>query len=178
MAVECFNKFHLVPGMRPLVSWPRSQAGFVLPLALTASVVLLLGSASIHTLSLQQRLRVQASSDRDQGADQLRSAAQAFAAVARGPEACLLLRAKIDWERLGQSCADADPFRLNRGLVGTTHWSLLDWMPSTNWGRLSLQLADGRTGIFRLALDPVVPAVIGVSDVQLAARSPQVEMGR
>ena len=52
--------------------------------------MLLLGSASIHTLSLQKRLRIHSSSDESKVADQLRSAAQAFvvAAVGLKPVCC------------------------------------------------------------------------------------------
>ena len=158
-----------------LVVRPQPQAGFVLPLALSASAVLLLGSASIHTLSLQKRLRVHASSQREQVADQLRSAAQAFAVATRGPEACLLQWSSLEWASAAQDCSGSDSSRLSRGLVGEMPWSLLDWQPFTESGQLRLQLADGRTGSFRLALDPLVPAVLGISEVQLQARGPQLE---
>ena len=147
----------------------------MLPLALTASAVLLLGSASLHTLSLQKRLRIHASSQREQGADQLRSAAQAFAAAARGPEACLLQRPSLDWPGVAHGCTGSDPSPLSGGVVGEMPWSLLDWQPFTESGQLKVQLADGRTGSFRLSLDPLAPAVLGISEVQLQARAPQVE---
>ena len=145
----------------------------MLPLALTASAVLLLGSASLHTLSLQKRLRVHASSQREQGADQLRSSAQAFVVSSRGPEACLLKWSSLDWPGAVHDCAGSDLSRLSGGVVGEMGWSLLDWEPSNEIGQLRLQLADGRTGGFRLALDPLAPAVLGISEVQLQARVPQ-----
>ncbi len=147
----------------------------MLPLALTASAVLLLGSASLHTLSLQKRLRIHASSQREQGADQLRSAAQAFVVASRGPEACLLQWSSLEWSGGAQACSGSDPSQLSAGVVGEMPWSLLDWQPSTESGQLRLQLADGRTGSFRLALDPLAPAVLGISEVQLQARVPQLE---
>ena len=153
----------------------RPQAGFVLPLALTASAVLLLGSASLHTLSLQKRLRVHASSQREQGADQLRSAAQAFAAAARGEEACLLKWSSLDWPAVVHGCSGSAPSQLSGGVVGEMPWSLLDWKPGDESGQLRLQLADGRTGNFRLAFDLLDPAVLGISEVQLQARAPQLE---
>ena len=52
---------------------------------------------------------------------------------------------------------------------------MLDWQPINESGQLSLQLADGRTGNFRLALDPLAAAVLGISEVQLQARVPQLE---
>ena len=147
----------------------------MLPLALTASAVLLLGSASLHTLSLQKRLRVHASSQREQGSDQLRSAAQAFVASARGEEACLLQRPSLEWASAAQDCAGSDPPQLSRGVVGEIPWTLLDWQPINEIGQLRLQLADGRTGNFRLALDPSAASVLGISEVQLQARAPQLE---
>ena len=147
----------------------------MLPLALTASAVLLLGSASIHTLSLQKRLRIHASHQREQAADQLRSAAQAFVVTTRGPEACLLQWSSRDWAGVARGCTGSDPSQLGAGVVGEMSWSLLDWQPSTESGQLSLQLADGRTGNFRLALDSLAPAVLGISEVQLQARVPQLE---
>ncbi len=147
----------------------------MLPLAITASAVLLLGSASLHTLSLQKRLRVHASSKREHVADRLRSAAQTFAAAARGEEACLLQWSSLKWTSAAQDCSGSDPSRLSSGLVGEMAWSLLDWQPRNHTGQLRLRLADGRTGSFRLALDPLTPAVIGISEVQLQARVPQLE---
>ena len=158
-----------------MVGRPRSQAGFVLPLALTASAVLLLGSASLHTLSLQKRLRIHASSQREQGADQLRSAAQAFSSAAGGEEACLLQWPSLDWAVSTHACNGSDPSQLSGGVVGKMPWSLLDWQPSNESGQLKVQLADGRTGSFRIALDPSAAFVLGISEVQLQARAPQVE---
>ena len=147
----------------------------MLPLALTASAVLLLGSASLHTLSLQKRLRIHATHQRGQVADQLRSAAQAFSSAASGEEACLLRWPSFEWSGGAQACSGSDPSRLSAGVVGEMSWSLLDWQPSTESGQLRLQLADGRTGHFRLELDPLAPAVLGIRDVQLQARVPQLE---
>ena len=147
----------------------------MLPLALSASAVLLLGSASLHTLSLQKRLRIHASSQREQGADQLRSAAQAFVVASRGPEACLLQWSSLDWTGVAHGCSGSDPSKLSGGLVGEMTWSLLDWKSINESGQLKVQLADGRTGSFRLALDPLTPSVLGISEVQLHARVPQLE---
>ena len=144
-------------------------------MAITVSAVLLLGSASLHTLSLQKRLRIHASNQREQGADQLRSAAQAFAAAAYGPESCLLHWAATEWITAAEECVDSDPAELMHGLVEKTPWSLLDWHPSGTNGQLQLQLGDRRIGRFRLALNPGGSAVIGISEVQLQAQVPQLE---
>ena len=134
-----------------------------------------MGSASLHTLSLQKRLRIQASSQREQGADQLRSAAQAFVVATRGPEACLLQWSSLKWTSAGQDCSGSDSSRLSSGLVGEMAWSLLDWQPRNHSGQLTLQLADGRTGSFRLALHTSAASVLGISEVLLQARVPQLE---
>ena len=146
-----------------------------MPLAVTASAVLLLGSASLHTLSLQKRIRVHASSQREQGADQLRSAAQAFVGATRGPEACLLQWSSLDWPGDAHRCSDSDPSQLSGGVVGEMGWTLFDWKPRNHSGQLKVQLADGRTGSFRIALDPSAASVLGISDVQLQVRLPQLE---
>jgi len=137
--------------------------------------VLLLGSASIHTLSLQKRLRSNASHQRERVADQLRAAAQAFVVATGGHEACLLQWPSLDWPAAVHACDASDPSQLSRGEVGEMQWSLLDWSPLGEKGSLRLQLADGRIGRFWLALDPLAPAVIGISEVQLQARVPQLE---
>ena len=147
----------------------------MLPLALTASAVLLLGSASLHTLSLQKRLRIHATHQREQVADQLRSAAQAFSSAARGAEACLLQWSSLDWPGVVHGCSGSDPSRLSGGVVGEMGWLLLDWKPGHESAQLRLKLAEGRTGSFRLAFDPLYPAVLGISEVQLQARVPQLE---
>ena len=55
-------------------------------------------------------------------------------------------------------------------------WTLLDWRPSNESAQLKVQLADGRTGNFRLALDPSAASVLGISEVQLQGRVAQLEV--
>ena len=172
---EHFNQLRVDPVSLVTASRLQAQEGFVLPLALSASAVLLLGSASIHTLSLQGRLRLNVLRRRELAADQLRSAAQAFAAAARGPESCLLQWASMDWSGAFPECSRSDSSELTSGVVGEMNWTLVVWQPSTDSGQLTLQLADGRTGSFRFGLDPITPAVLGISDVWLQARVPQME---
>ena len=173
--MERFTQQRLNPLICLLVCRPRTQAGFVLPLSLTASAVLLLGSASIHTLSLQKRLRIHASYQREKVADQLRAAAQAFVVASRGPEVCLLHWPSLDWASSAHGCLGSDPSPLIGGLVGETPWTLLDWKPNIESGQLRLRLADGRTGHFRLELDPLAPAVLGIREVQIQGRVAQLE---
>ena len=105
--------------------------------------MLLLSSASIHTLSLQGRLRFQAAVQREQVADQLRSAAQAFTTAASGAEACLLLWPSVDWVSRQDSCSGAEPSSLIKGMVADQPWLLLFWQPAPGLGDLRLQLAGG-----------------------------------
>ena len=144
--------------------------GFVLTLALTASAVLLLGCASIHTLSFKGRLRSQVAIQREQSADQLRSAAQAFTALASGAEACLLRWPSVDWNFRKNSCAGAEPTVLMAGTVGDQPWRLVSWLPGSQSASLQLALRDGRRGRFRLMLAPDGAQILGISEVQLQGR--------
>ena len=162
----------LLLGLRQSLAVKRKPlaTGFVLPLALTASAVLLLGSASIHTLSLKGRLRLQAAMERDQSADQLRSAAQAFTTVASGAQACLLLWPSVDWAFRQNSCSGAEPASLMEGSVADQPWQLLSWQPAPGSGGLRLALADGRRASFRLKLAEGGSQILGISAVQLIGR--------
>ena len=141
-------------------------------MALSASALLLLSSASIHTLSLQGRLRLQAAMQREQVADQLRSAAHAFTTAARGAEACLLLWPSVDWASRQDSCSGAEPSFLFEGMVADQPWQLLSWQPAPGLGDLRLQLADGRRARFRVELAADGVQVLGISEVQLVGRDP------
>lgn len=154
-----------------LFAKPKPAAkGFALPLALTASAVLLLGSASIHTLSLKGRLRLKSAIEREQSADQLRSAAQAFTTMATGAEACLLLWPSVDWNLRRYSCFGAEPSSLLAGMVADQPWQLLSWQPAPGLGDLRMQLADGRRASFRVELAADGTQILGISDVQLIGR--------
>ena len=142
----------------------------MLPLALTASAVLLLGSASIHTLSLKGRLRLQAAIERAQSADQLRSAAQAFTTMATGVQACLLQMPSVDWILRQHGCAGAEPSALLEGTVADQRWKLLSWQPGSGAGDLLLALADGRRASFRLELAVDGAQILGIRTVQLIGR--------
>ena len=139
-------------------------------MALTASAVLLLGSASIHTLSLKGRLRLKSAIQREQAADQLRSAAQAFTTMATGAQACLLLWPSVDWNLRRYSCSGAEPSSLLEGSVADQPWQLLSWQPGPRSGDLRLALADGHRARFNLKLAQDGTQILGISDVQLIGR--------
>ena len=132
-----------------------------MPLALGVSSLLLLGSASIHTLSLQGRLRAAAHQQRAAGADRLRSAAQAFAAAAQGPQACLLPLPSVAWEAARSACPEADSQLLKSGVVDGETWRLIRWQPAASRGTLLLALDDGRQArvLVRFADDFAVTAL-------------------
>ena len=139
-------------------------------MALSASAVLLLGSASIYTLTLKGRLRLQSAIERDQSADQLRSVAQAFSTMATGAQACLLLWPSVDWIFRQHSCSGAEPRSLQEGSVAGQRWQLLSWQPVPGWGDLRLALADGRRASFRLELAAGGAQILGIRAVQLQGR--------
>ncbi|MEC7896451.1 MAG: hypothetical protein VX628_02170 [Cyanobacteriota bacterium] len=173
---ECFRQSRfrvvvlMIPRSKERLALQR-RSGFVMPLAMTASAVLLLGSASIHTLSLQGHWRHQASLRRLQALDQLQSAAQAFVADARAAEACLLLQSSDRWHQPGSDCVHADPDRLRQGWVNDQRWQLLAWRADHDRGQLDLSLADGRAARFYLQLDSASPSVVAVSQPQLLGRA-------
>ena len=126
------------PGsLRILHAHPNT--GFVLPLALGTSLVLLLGSASMHSLALHGRLRARIDAQQHQRRDLLRSAAMAFAAQAAVPgQDCLLAWGSSDWDGLNRACPTADVKALRAGQVGETRWQLLDWQPNGEQAQLQL----------------------------------------
>ncbi len=132
--------------------------------------MLLLGSASIHTLSLKGRLRLQAAMERDQSADLLRSAAQAFTTMATGVQACLLQWPSATWGLRQHSCSGAEPAALMQGRVADQPWQLLSWQPASGSGDLRLALVDGRRASFRLELAADGAQILGIRAVQLIGR--------
>lgn len=84
----------------------------------SAAAMLLLGSATIDSLSLQGLIRQNLLRRHELAVDLLRSAAQSFAAAASGTESCLLLLAQTEWFADVQFCKGAGPFALSRGVVG------------------------------------------------------------
>ena len=154
----------------------HAPTGFVMPLAIGASAVLLLGSASLHTLSLQGRLRLQTRARRRQTTDQLRSVGQAFAALASGREACLLQWSDAVWDQQVEACGDADPERLRSGVLDGEPWHLIAWQPQGDGARLRVQLSDGRQAQFRASLRGDGVSLRGLGPARLLQRvAPQGE---
>ena len=127
-----------------------------MPLAITTSLVVLLGSASVHTLSLHARLRARSEWQLLERRDQLRSAAMLF--VERAADSallCLLAVPKADWAAFIDACPGADPLSLQQGVVGSASWRLLDWQTTPEGGALTLALdpegVAGELALRRLA---------------------------
>jgi hypothetical protein len=122
----------------------------VLPLALAASLVLLLSSLSLQTAVLQSR-RLQASGrSLQQAEDGLASAAQRVAAALQGPGRCLRALPSAQWllVPLPPDCpAGLDPQGLLQLEVGGEVVQLLSWEPSGDGGEL--RLGWGKTALQR-----------------------------
>ena len=139
---------------------PAAEAGFLLPLALSAAFVLLLSSLSLSAAALQAHQLRGAQRTRQQADDQLASAAHQLAADLQGPYRCLLSVPSSQWPPSGalQPCSpELDPQQLLRRIeAGATVW-LRRWQPdaSGSGGELWLQLGEsGLQKHFALQLMP------------------------
>jgi hypothetical protein len=122
-----------------------AQAGFVLPLSITGSLVLLLSSLSMQSLVLHTRQVQAAERVRLQGEDRLASAAQFLAAQLQGPFACLRPVAAADWQN--QALLSACPPGLDSQLLRQVELAgeavqLKSWDPEAQGGVLQLQLRN------------------------------------
>ena len=146
----------------------EGNRGFVLPIAITAGFVLLLSSASLHSMALMARTRSQARISEVQQLDQLQSAAQVFTQQAIGPQACLLLEPARDWQTPSSRCQGVRAEPLRAGRFADLAWTLVDWQPtSENSGQLEIALADGTRGRARLRLARHPAAVLSIGPMQL-----------
>ena len=130
---------------------PQAQ-GFVLPLALSVSAVLLLSSLSLQTLALHALQRTRQAFAFAQARDAERSVAMAFHQHAAGAHACLLALPSSEWEKSGV-CLGVSSAALLSGHVADHDWELLDWQPrGAMAGTLRLGWSDGRQSRLDLEL--------------------------
>jgi hypothetical protein len=130
------------------------QQGFALPLALTASALLLLSSLSLQTLAMHTRQRSRQALVSAQTRDAERSVTMAFQQHAAGAHACLLALPSTEWELPGR-CPGANPSALQSGHVADRAWQLLYWQPHGEMaGTLQLRWSDGRQSRLDLELLP------------------------
>ncbi|KEF41346.1 MAG: hypothetical protein ER33_11905 [Cyanobium sp. CACIAM 14] len=155
---------------------PRHAQGFVLPLAMGASMVLLLGSLSAHTAGLQLRLQGVREQQQRRAEDRLSSAAQELLAELNRNHPCLLALPLERWNGEGLVCASAQALaNLQAGRVLGASFRLVGWRPDPTPAELLLELEGGaceppRRGAFAVSLaapQPPLQPQLRVSDVQL-----------
>lgn len=124
-----------------------AQQGFVLPLAITGAMVLLLSSLSMQALVLQAHRTQAAMQARAQRDDQFSSAAQYWASQLQGPMACLRQAPSADWttQVTALECPpDLDLQAAQQLEVAGETIRLLSWQPQDIGGVLHLALSDSR----------------------------------
>ena len=132
----------------------QQQRGFVLPLALTTSALLLLSSLSLQTLALHARQRGRQALDMAKIRDAERSVAMAFQQHAVGAHACFLVLPSSAWGG-SDHCPGVNPALLQAGRVADRDWQLLDWQPKGALaGTLQLRWSDGLQSRLDLELRP------------------------
>ena len=130
------------------------QRGFVLPLALTTSALLLLSSLSLQALALHARQRSSHALATAQTRDAEHSVVMAFHQHAAGAHACFLALPSSEWER-AERCPGVNPAPLQSGRVAYRDWQLLEWQPhGAMAGTLQLRWSDGRQSRLDLELLP------------------------
>ena len=140
---------------------PLEQSGFLLPLATTGALVLLLSSLSLQTAVLQSRRVLLLQAQRQHQEDQLTSAAHRLGAELTGPYRCLLALPSEQWPQAAAAAATAgcpagvDPAGLLALLQQEHGVALSRWQPNLTGGELQLQLgANGPTASWGLSLGP------------------------
>lgn len=126
-----------------------SEAGFLMPLAATSALVLLLSSLSVQAAVLHSRRLQLHQAQRHQQDDQLSSAAHHLGADLQGPYRCLLSSPSVQWRaglRPAGCPSELDPQRWLERLEHQHAMELSSWQPLDDEGqsgRLQLQRAGG-----------------------------------
>ena len=135
----------------PLVP-PRCSGGFVLPLALSTTAVLLLSSLSLQTLAMHGRQRSRQLLTTAEQADARQSVAMDFLQRASAANRCLLAMPSEQWWESGL-CPGADPQRLQAGLSDALAWQLTTWqLEALASGTLQWRWSDGSIAKLELVL--------------------------
>ena len=132
-------------------SRPPRCSGFVLPLALSGSALLLLSSLSLQTLAMHQLQRSRHRLERVSRADAFLSAAMQFSQRSGAAQACLLQWPSQQWDQ-PLLCPGADPHLLQAGSAEGLQWSLEAWHPQGDRGQLTLRLPQRGVATFPLAI--------------------------
>jgi hypothetical protein len=162
---------------RPRTGHPNGTgtAGFVLPLATLAGMVMVLSSLSLLGTALAGRQAQVAEERRRQDEDALNSAAQVVVDRLQTSHACLAPFPSNQWDPLPSSCLQQGPIDLAQVRQvgdGKKSTRLLEWQPRAASARLRLQLTNAqapgqslsarRSGSFLLELEPQTARVIGL----------------
>jgi hypothetical protein len=151
----------LCAGRQSAVLTPSSRAerGFLLPLASSAALLLLLSSLSLQAMALQQRARLAAQQRQRGWDDRLMSAAQAFTGQLQRHHRCRLSLPASQWA--AQPCQPAgtpggilEPAIVDAGIRLVAYCPDPGTPPQATLVLELAELAPPQRAIFRLALAP------------------------
>lgn len=132
------------------------SAGFALPVAVGASLLLLLSSSSLQLLALQSRVQASQLQQRHQREDTLASAAHQQAGALLAGAGCLLTVDQAHWVQAAQACqlSPAQFAAIQQGTVAESRYRVSGYRllaaqgslaeASTATAELELQLLGGR----------------------------------
>lgn len=164
----------VVPRKSPLP--PSPQQGFVLPLALGVSMLLLLGSLSLQTVALQGRLDQVSQAGRGRDEDAVVGAAQRLVGELNRRHACLLPLPLSRWPQEGQACASLPQQQALLENAGSFGGRLLAWSPGSTEAEALIEAEPtvpggiARRAVFKVLLlaDPLraqSPRLLGLRGV-------------
>jgi len=137
---------------------PSPEGGFVLPLALGVSMLMMLGSLSLQTVALQGHLDQLNQAARGRDEDALVGAAQRLVAELNRRHPCLLPLHHSRWPQEGQACAGPSEQEALLGRAGAFGGRLIAWRPELEQAEALIE-ADpavpggiARRAAFRVAL--------------------------
>ena len=133
-----------VPRKPPLP--PSPEDGFVLPLALGVSMLMLLGSLSLQTVALQGRLDQVSQAGRGRDEDALVGAAQRLVGELNRRHPCLLPLPHSRWAQEGQACAGLPEQQALLGVGGSFGGRLLAWHPDLHQAEALVEAAPAAPG--------------------------------
>jgi len=151
----------IVPRRAPLP--PSPEGGFVLPLALGVSMLLMLGSLSLQTVALQGHLQQLSQANRGRDEDALVGAAQRLVGELNRRHPCLLALPLSRWPQEGQACAGLPQQEALLGKAGSFGGRLIAWNPDLLQAEALIEadpaVAGGiaRRAAFRVALQAEPP---------------------
>ena len=153
---------------------PVPEAGFLLPLASTASLVLLLGCLSLQTLTLQNAHRLASLSRLRTAEDRLMSSAQQLVALLQSQHRCLLSLPLDQWSTA--NCVSAGQLSaLAQGEVQSVPYQLVGWQPQASSSVATAgPSAAGAELLLELMASDGQPALRSAFAVALQGNPPQV----